>query len=730
MTEADSELQLAREQGFFDQSRAIRSFLLGFLVLCVFAVLHFREVRVETLELGALAERYIVAQVDVEFRDHDATVWLKRQAERDIGAIYGVKEDEVRQASREFGVYLTRDEWRRKDKVSEVDELYMGAERVIDLLVAMRFTDPRTFNKVQRLKAPTDSYYVYIPDDPSLPVSFPDAVWREVWEQAFEGLEIRPETIDLVMDFFRQRDWTLNEDTATRRALQKRVRGKVMDQYTKISAGNRIIDQGEKVTQRHLDILQAMKHTIAEQRNLLHPITLLGSFLMAFLILGTGYVYFRVYHRKLLESNRKFFLVICVVLLSLLFAKVTENFLLRAPITLVDVVRFPLFVPVAAILLSSLLSSGVAIVVSVFLTIILTLSLAVEHSEFMLINLMASFVAILSMRSLRQRKEIFVICAKSWVASLGVVVATHLYTNTLPSVSALMDVISVSLFMLFTAILVLGLLPLFESAFRIITDVTLMEYMDPNQEILRRLSIEAPGTYQHSVVVGTLAEAAALAVGANGLFCRASTLYHDIGKLATPHYFTENQQGGMNMHQLLTPLESAQVIIAHVSEGVALARKIGLPEPFIDIIKEHHGTTLVQYFFHKQQKKMEEEGEETSEVNEKDFRYAGPRPRSKESAIIMIADSFEAASRSLDEISSETLTELINRLVAGKAKDGQFDQCLLTFEELGMVKRAMVNTLVAAGHSRVKYPEQVKAEEHHGLEPKEASESQAFDQSG
>jgi putative nucleotidyltransferase with HDIG domain len=233
------------------------------------------------------------------------------------------------------------------------------------------------------------------------------------------------------------------------------------------------------------------------------------------------------------------------------------------------------------------------------------------------------------------------------------------------------------------------------------TDVSLIEYMDPNNDLLRRLTIEAPGTYQHSVVVGNLAEAAAVAIGANGLFCRVATLYHDVGKIETSQYFTENQLGEVNIHQLLTPGESAQAIMAHVIEGVALAREAGLPEPIIDIIKEHHGTSLVYYFYHKQLEKM---GGDKSKVNEREFRYAGPKPRSKESGIIMIADSFEAASRSLDKINEETLTVLIDRIVGEKIDDGQFNQCFLTFQDLSNVKRVLIKTLLAAGHSRIKYP--------------------------
>ena len=266
-----------------------------------------------------------------------------------------------------------------------------------------------------------------------------------------------------------------------------------------------------------------------------------------------------------------------------------------------------------------------------------------------------------------------------------------------------------------TGILIVGLLPLLEAGFHLVTDATLMEYMDPNHHLLRRLAIEAPGTYQHSVLVGNLSEAGAVSIGCNGLFCRVSTLYHDIGKLSNPHYFTENQQGGVNIHQLLTPVESAQVIISHVSEGVSMARKAGLPEQFIDIIKEHHGTSLVYYFYAKQ---LQLVGEDESQVDQRDFRYMGPKPRRKESAIIMIADSLEAASRSLDEINEQSLKELLDNIVREKIEDGQFDRSLLTFKELDFVKRAMVKTLVAVGHSRVKYPKQKKEESRVAAESK------------
>jgi putative nucleotidyltransferase with HDIG domain len=388
-------------------------------------------------------------------------------------------------------------------------------------------------------------------------------------------------------------------------------------------------------------------------------------------------------------------------LLTLGLAKATEFFLLNSSTRLFEIVRYPLFVPFAAILLCSLLTFGVATFAVGFLTILLAMALVFDSPGFMIMNFVAAIVAILTTRSLRRRKDVFIVCAKAFLACLLVSLALHLYNGTFWNLGFLSDALSSAISLLLTAILVVGLMPLLESSFKVMTDATLMEYMDPNNDLLRRLSIEAPATYQHAVLVGNMAETAALAIAANGLFCRVATLYHDIGKMTTPQYFTENQPPGTNVHQLLTPSESAQVILAHVPEGVAMARKAGLPEQFIDIIKEHHGTTLVYYFYRKQ---LEAMGGDKSQVDEKEFRYAGPKPRSKESAIIMIADSLEAASRSLDQVNEETLTELANRLIRDKVEDGQFDESLLTFEEMAIVKATLVKTLLASSHSRVKYP--------------------------
>lgn len=697
-----NELKFSREQSFFDKSLMIRV-LIGLLFYAsLFCILHFREIRVQVLELNTISEDYIVAETDVDFFDEEKTFILQQELLRDIGKIYKVSEKSVRQRRIEIENYLIyNQDWRKTAKKNPFEIMFKGLDAIESLLLQIRFTDPRTIQKMKDMDIPTTNYLVYTPEEVDQAVILPEKIWAYIRKTAFPGKEVELEGIGFIFSFLKDKTWTIQEDLFALKNLKKKIKSQVSDQYSHITAGSRVIDRGEKVNARHIAIMQAIKKKLTNERNLFHPLTLVGSLLLSLILISIAIAYFRINHPKVLQSNRKLFLLVTIVILTFFISKAIEFLLLNSQYDLIDVVRYPLLVPLAAILLCSLMSPTIATFVGCYLVILLTLVLSFDKQGFMLLNFVAALVAIFSTRSLRRRKEIFVVCGKAWLCSVVVILAINFYQNKLIGITAFGDILSSAISMLLTAILVVGLLPLLESVFKIMTDVTLMEYMDPNNDLLRRLTIEAPGTYQHSVVVGNLTEAAASAIGANGLFCRVATLYHDIGKMATPEYFTENQIDQVNMHQLLTPKESAEVIMAHVSEGVSLARKAGLPEQFIDIIKEHHGTTLVYYFYRKQ---LDLVGGDKNLVNEQEFRYLGPKPRSKESAIIMIADSVEAASRSLDVVTEESLMDLASRLIQDKAEDGQFDECLLTFEELAIVKTVLVKTLVAFAHARVKYP--------------------------
>ncbi len=684
-----------------EDQRGKRLFIALIMMLSLAIFLHFREVRIEMLEPGMVAKNYVVAQVDFEFLDADATLVLKQEALKDIGTIFEVDEKEIKERRQNFDNYLIyHKEWRDIAPDSTFDEMSKIADLIEDGLYGARFTDLRTLKKMQELHLEVEDFFV-IEATKATAALLPQTFWKSL-SQGLEKESFPKKSINFAVRFFEKFQWDLEHDLNFQKKLKEIVEKSVPEKLRKIRSGSRIIDQGEKVTSKQIAMLQAMKSAMAENRKLLQPLTIIGSLLFSLFVVLLGGYYFKYNHKEILKSVSKLSLYVTIVVLTLLFSKISEFILLKNTSTLLEVVRYPLFVPFTSILLTVLLGSDVALFTACFLSVLLGISLAVDTNRFLIVNLILGVFAIIFARGLRKRKEVFGVCAKVWLCSLPVILSYNFIKNNFWNLALFGDVSSTFCFMILTSILVIGLLPILESLFHIMTDITLMEFMDPNNELLRRLSVEAPGTYQHSLVVGTLSEAAAQSIGANGLFCRVSSQYHDIGKLFNPHYFTENQLGGFNIHQLLTPSESSQVIIAHVIEGESLAKKYKLPQTFIDIIREHHGTTLVYYFYCKQVELM---GGDVKAVDEKLFRYPGPRPRSKESAIIMIADSVEAASRSLEEVNEETLTDMVDRIVADKNEEGQFNECQLTFEELGMVKKAMVKSLSVTRHLRVKYPD-------------------------
>jgi putative nucleotidyltransferase with HDIG domain len=268
---------------------------------------------------------------------------------------------------------------------------------------------------------------------------------------------------------------------------------------------------------------------------------------------------------------------------------------------------------------------------------------------------------------------------------------------------------------LFTGGFVLAVMPLIENLFKVATDATLFELTDFNHPLLRRMQVEAPGTYHHSLMVANLSENAAIAVGANPILCRACSLFHDIGKIAQPHYFTENQGEFGNPHNRQNPAMSALIIKSHVKEGIDMARENGLPKIIRDVIRQHHGTTLVKYFYHQAKKKIKQEklpyGDlADDEPDESTYRYDGPKPRFKESAIIFFADSVEAAARSLPKVTHHSVEELLEKIFQDRLEDNQLDECPLTLEEVAKIKESFIKTTLNMLHSRIEYPDDDNSE--------------------
>ncbi len=286
-----------------------------------------------------------------------------------------------------------------------------------------------------------------------------------------------------------------------------------------------------------------------------------------------------------------------------------------------------------------------------------------------------------------------------------------------------------------TAIVVSGILPALEAIFNITTDISWLEMADMNHPLLRRLSMEAPGTYHHSLAVANLAEAAAEAVEANPTICRVCSYFHDVGKLVKPEYFTENMPPGHNPHDELTPTMSALIIIAHVKEGVDLALKNRLNPLLVDAINQHHGTSLVSYFHQRALRQQEDarlggkimnlREDDIPEVSEASFRYPGPRPQTKEIAIVSLADTVESASRSLERPTAQRIEDLVNDLIDARIADHQLDECPLTLAEIRRVAESFRSTLASMMHSRVAYPARREAKDTKNLAAKRSEQSAA-----
>ncbi len=340
------------------------------------------------------------------------------------------------------------------------------------------------------------------------------------------------------------------------------------------------------------------------------------------------------------------------------------------------------------------------------------------YQAIVLSSLLTGLASVVFCQKIRKRSDVLRAGMLVGLVSQINVISFALLYNQPPTTILWQGLLSLG-FGIFSAFVVNATVPLFESLFGIVTDMSWLEQSDLNHKLMRRLSIEAPGTYHHSLVTANLAETAAMAIGANALQCRVCAYFHDIGKLVKPSYFTENQSDSTNPHKDLTPNMSTLVITAHVKEGVALAIKHKLNRHIIDAIREHHGTTIVKYFHNKALRKNEDtakggkiprsrDGNGSEEPHETDFRYDGPKPQSRETAILMLADGAEAIARSLVKPSQSKIREAIDKLLRDRITDGQFDECPISLKELRIVADTLTNTLCSMLHNRIKYPDDEK----------------------
>lgn len=329
-----------------------------------------------------------------------------------------------------------------------------------------------------------------------------------------------------------------------------------------------------------------------------------------------------------------------------------------------------------------------------------------------LFSLMGSLFAVYQISAAKQRSAFFVTGLLLGFMNGVIIFALYLFTVNSFDWRFLVNLLMGVIGGVASGILVSGTLPLFESLFKFTTDIKLLELGNLNQPIFQRMIIEAPGTYHHCIIVASLVESAAESIGANALLAKVSAYYHDIGKMAKPQYFIENQQTGENKHDRLSPKMSSLIIISHVKDGCEFARQLKLGNPIIDIIRQHHGTGLVTFFYDKAKRDPDAN---INTLSDSDFRYPGPKPQTKEAGLVLLGDVIEASSRALADPTPARIKNLVHERIERIFLDGQLDECELTLRDLNKIAESFIRILTGIFHHRISYPEQAASKDGNGV---------------
>jgi putative nucleotidyltransferase with HDIG domain len=462
--------------------------------------------------------------------------------------------------------------------------------------------------------------------------------------------------------------------------------------------GEKIIESHERITAEHLKKLRSLEYY---KRGLSQGVRGLGRslpyasrILVASLFVFVFAWYLRLRRPKILSDSPMLLLIAVVAILVVAFASIVLNVFKQSPY----------LVPIAIVpfLMTLLLDDELALLVSV-ITSVLIGALAGLDLMFLIVSLVAALTGVFAVIGVTHRRQFY--RAMLFVALAYVVAIFVGGFGSGMAGSAVIKSAAYGILNSFASTLIaIAFLPVLESTFGLTTNITLLELSDLNKPILRKMMIEAPGTYHHSMVVGSLAEGAAEAIGANSLLARVASYYHDIGKITKPEYYTENQKDARSRHDRLTPTMSCLILESHVREGVEIAEAEKLPRIIRQLIMEHHGTTLMAFFY---QKALEID----SDAPIDEYRYPGPKPSSKEAAIIMLADSVEAASRSLSTPTPSRIHGIVKRIIENRASEGELDECSLTMAELAKIRGSFIPILTSIFHARPSYPDDVKKRE-------------------
>jgi cyclic-di-AMP phosphodiesterase PgpH len=724
---------------------ANQQFWLGFAILCLITtfLIHnpfWRASGEQLYKEGDIARESIIVPADVIFTDTEESDKLKLEAKKAVKPIFRYESNKAEQSVQRFlssweklqrhGNEGTNTKQSNSDSKAETHWTGAGGTEIGKTLAARPFSRNEIETVQSALKESAEGYiyddsdrqyfqkevFVFDRAKPNQQsnVSMPESSWTPL-SVARDKLKTRLAAIKSLslkeVDAFYTAAEILVEpsvsyDSVATEAARRSAGDDIEPNTISLKRGQKIADEGDIITPAMLAKIAALRSYASTSRQANRFVGIL-IFVSGLFWLSWKFVQHRGVVPRLALSPRKtfallgFVIVVQTALMAVFFrlAEFTAIQNIKAPLS--DPMLWSFAVPfaTASLLMTLLADRPTALFTGIFGSFIAGF-LAPRGFEFAIFSALVSAVAVYGIGRYRSRQTVTIAGGLVGGASAVLSLAVIAFTQQPIILNTLLLAIACGLASgIMTSAVTAVLLPICENLFGILTDVKLLELSNADLPVLGQLALRAPGTNQHSHAVGQLAEEACRVVGGNGLLARIGALYHDIGKTAAPEHFVENQ-ANKNPHDRLKPTQSAKIIISHVTYGAKLAREMGLPSRIIDFIPQHHGTRTLHYFL----KKAQSEARDPSEISENDFRYPGPKPQFKEAAIMMIADSCEAAARSLAEPSPENIRFIVTRIIDAILQDDQLDECDLTLRELTQIRESMIKSLVAIYHSRVDYP--------------------------
>jgi putative nucleotidyltransferase with HDIG domain len=473
-----------------------------------------------------------------------------------------------------------------------------------------------------------------------------------------------------------------------------RAREEVQPVYVTIQVGEIIVREGERVTPEQVEILGKL----GMQKSSGYGLAFFGVLIFVGLITGLSLAFMRQFYPQVYHSQKKLMLLALLMVLFTLVSRfvMALNISEDAQINVLTAYLSP--TAAVAMLVAILIDSRLAYFISMMLAILVGMISQGNQLYFTIAAFMGSIAGVYRIGKFTQISDLVKIGLSIALVNCGTVLCFSLIDSDLTWEMGLSSIILGAVGGILSAVLTIGALPFLENAFSITSTMKLLELSNPNHPLLKKLFLEAPGTYHHSLMVGSLAEAAADLIGANPLMTRVGAYYHDIGKMKRPEYYVENQRGDINPHEKIAPALSAVIVLSHVKEGLEMAQENRLPPEIREFIASHHGTGITEYFYNKA---VREDGRDN--VNPADFKYSGPLPHSKEVALVMLADSSEAAVRSLPEPSKDKIELMVHGIVKARLAGGQLDESALSFKDLDIIIAQFCLVLEGIYHKRIDY---------------------------